>query len=168
MKINFLKRKTKSYLKNNKVLRSSMPYTQALNVGIIFSVESKQKHDLVKDFIKRLEHDGKKVNVVSYLPKQKENYEFMFDFFTDNDLTFWGNITAKNAISFSQTPFDYLFYLDTEPNPLILNLIAKSKAKCRIGKYNEISEPYFEMMIEGKVEAKTLIEEIYKYTTLLA
>jgi hypothetical protein len=148
-------------------MRDSMPYKQAQKVGIIFSVEDKAKHDQIKEFVKRLEHDGKQVTVISFLPKKKENYEFLFDFFTDKDLTFWGNNTSHTAISFSETAFDYLFYIDNEPNPLIINLLAKSKAKCRVGKYVDDIEPFFELMIESKEGTKGLIDGMYKYTTLL-
>ena len=63
--------------------------------------------------------------------------------------------------------FDYLFYIDNEPNPLIINLLAKSKAKCRVGRYADDIEPYFELMIESKDGVKGLIDSMYKYTTLL-
>lgn len=148
-------------------MRGSMPYKQAQKVGIIFSVEDKAKHDQIKEFVKRLEHDGKQVTVISFLPKKKENYEFLFDFFTDKDLTFWGNNTSHTATKFSETIFDYLFYIDNEPNPLIINLLAKSKAKCRVGKYVDDIEPFFELMIESKEGTKGLIDGMYKYTTLL-
>jgi hypothetical protein len=167
MKLSLLKYKTKSYLKGNKTLHSNLPYKQGINVGIIFSVEDKLKHDLIKDFIKKLEHDGKKVSVVSYLPKKKENYEFLFDFFTDEDLSFWGNINSASASSFTNTQFDFLFYLDTKPNPLILNIIAKSKAKCRVGKYEPECESYFELMIESGMSMQGLIDSTYKYTSQL-
>lgn len=167
MKMNFLKLKTKSQLKRNKALRDNVPYNKAVTVGVIFSVEDKQKHDIIKDFIKRLEHDGKKVKVISFLPKNKENYEFLFDFFTEKDLTFWGNITSGNAITFSETAFDYLYYLDKEPNDIIMNLLAKSKAKCRVGKYTDTHQLYFELMIESSGETKGLADNMYRYTSLL-
>src|SRR5215207_6493421 len=100
MKLSFLKYKTNSFLKRNKVLRVSLPYKQALTIGIIFTVEDKAKHDEVKDFVKRLEHDGKHVKVLSYLPKNKDNYEFMYDFFTEKDVTFWGNISSVSVNKF--------------------------------------------------------------------
>lgn len=167
MKLSFLKLKTVSYLKKNKSLRTSLPYKQAMSIGIIFSVEDKTKHEEVKEFIRHLEQDGKQVKVVCFLPKNKDNYEFMFDFFTDKDLSFWGNITSSSAISFSDTAFDFLFYLDTTPNPLILNLIARSKARCRVGKFWDHGQSFFEMMIESKNGTRSLIETMYRYTKAL-
>ena len=167
MKINFLKIRTNNQLKKNKSLRASIPYQQALTVGILFSVEDKQKHDHIKEFIHKLEHDGKKVQVLEFLPNKKDNYEFMFDFFTMKDISFWGQIESEKTLKFSDTPFDYLFCLDTEQNPMLLYLLARSKSKCRIGKFNEDEKPFFEMMIDSNSNTKALIDGIYKYTAQL-
>lgn len=166
-KMSFLKMRTSTALKKNGVKRASTPYKHAESIGIIFSVEDRQKHDGIKDLIKKLETDGKKVQVLEFLPKKKENYEFLFDFFTLEDLSFWGNINSEKAVKFSNTPFDYLFYIDSQSNPLVLNLLARSKAHCRVGKFNETDSPYFELMIEDGGNTKSLIDNVYKYTRQL-
>lgn len=167
MKFKFLRQKTRSYLKNNKTVRSSEPYNKALSIGVIFTVEDRQKHDQIKNLIRKLEHDGKQVKALAYLPPNQENYEFLFDFFTYREISIWGNITASSAVSFAEFPFDFLLYLDVTPNELILNVVAKSKAKCRIGKFWTEGEPYFEMMIGSNGDSKALIDELYRYTTAL-
>jgi len=159
--------RTNSALKKNNFIRASIPYMQAQNIGIIFSVEDKQKHEDIKELIRHLEQDGKKVSVLEFLPKKKDNYEFLFDFFTIENLNFWGKIESSTAIRFSQTPFDYLFYIDNQSNPLILNLLAQSKARCRVGCFNELESPFFELMIEHQGATKMLINSIYKYTKQL-
>jgi hypothetical protein len=167
MKLNFLKLKTRSFLKSNKALRSSLPYKQAMTVGILFTVEDRLKHDAVKDLVRKLEHDGKQVKVMTFLPNHKENFEFLFDFFTEKDVSFWGNITSDSATRFAEAPFDFLFYLDMEPNPHLLNIVARSKAKCRVGRHFEKSDAYFEFMIESKNGLKDLMDGMYKYTSKL-
>jgi hypothetical protein len=167
MKFRFLRRKTRSYLKNNKTLRYNEAYKKAVSFGIIFTVEDKQKHDQIKNLIRKLEHDGKQVKALAYLPPNQENYEFMFDFFTYREISMWGNITASSAVAFAESPFDFLLYLDATPNELILNVIAKSKAKCRIGKYWPEGHDFFEMMIETQSDSKTLITELHRYVTEL-
>ncbi len=159
--------RTEAALKKNKTARGSKPYKQATTVGVVFSVEDKQKHLDVKDFIHLLERDGKKVEVLEYLPPKKENFEFKFDFFTNKDLSFWGELNSSVANKFSDTPFDYLFHLDKESNPLILNLLARSKAQCRIGRYNEMESQYYELMIEQNGTNKGLMETMYNYTRQL-
>lgn len=164
MKLNFLNIRTNNQLKKNKSLRSSIPYKQALTVGVLFTVEDKKKHDDIKEFIHKLEHDGKKVQVLEYLPVKKDNYEFLFDFFTINDISFWGKIESEKTLKFSDTPFDYLFCMDTERNPMVLYLLARSKAKCRVGRFQEQEKSFFELMIDSTGGTKNLIDSIYKYT----
>src|SRR5690606_32874220 len=103
MKFRFLRRKTRSYLKNNKTLRYNEAYKKAVSFGIIFTVEDKQKHDQIKNLIRKLEHDGKQVKALAYLPPNQENYEFMFDFFTYREISMWGNITASSAVAFAES-----------------------------------------------------------------
>jgi len=159
--------RTETALKKNKILRASKPYKKADSIGIIFSVEDKQKHLDVKEFIHQLEKDGKKVTVLEYLPLKKENYEFKFDFFTIEDLSFWGKLETPVTDKFIETPFDYLFYLDKESNPLVLNLLARSKAQCRVGRYNEDESQFYELMIEQNGTNKGLMETMYNYTSQL-
>lgn len=159
--------RTRSALKKNQSLRASLPYSQARNIGILFTVEDKQKHADVKEFIHLLEQDGKKVQVLEYLPLKKENYEFKFDFFTINDLSFWGKINSAHAQKFSETPFDYLFYIDKQPNPLAQYLLATSKARCRVGRFTENDESFYEMMIGQNGTTKGLIDTMYQYTKQL-
>lgn len=164
MKFRFLRYKTRSFLKKNKTLRYNEAYQKAASVGLIFTVEDRQKHDQIKQLIRKFEHEGKTVKALAFLPPNQENYEFLFDFFTYREISFWGNITATSALQFADTPFDFLLYLDNRPNDLILHLVARSKAKCRIGKFFEHGEPYFEMMVHSKGDPKTLIDELYHYT----
>jgi len=167
MKLNFLKFKTKTFLKRNKALRVNLPYKKAQTIGIIFTVEDKQKHFVVKEFIKKLEIDGKHIQVLEYLPAKTENFEFKFDFFSDKDLSFWGNITSPHALQFSEAPFDFLYYIDLTPNPLILHLLARSKAKCRVGCNFVDGQAYLELAIEAVANTQALIDGMYKYSTQL-
>src|SRR5688572_11724458 len=108
---NFLQYSTNSHLRKNKSARTCLPYSEAQNIGLIFTVEDKQKHYNIKELVKRLEKDGKKVTVLCFLGEDKQNYEFLFDFFTARDFNMWGNVSSTAAIRFTGIAFDYLFYL---------------------------------------------------------
>ena len=167
MKYKFLKYKTKLYLKSNKTPRVNLSYRKAISIGVIFTVEDRKKHDQIKEFIRKLEQDGKQVKALGYLAPNQENYEFLFDFFTYREISFWGSITASSALTFADTAFDFLIYIDVNPNELILNLVAKSRAKCRVGKFWTDKEAFFEMMVESNGNTKALIDALYQYTTAL-
>ena len=148
-------------------MRATIPYKASKQIGILFTVEDKLKHQQVKDFISKLHHDGKEVRVLEFLPKKKENPEFMFDFFSIQDLSFWGKINSGMAEKFCKTNFDYLFNIDTQSNPLIQNLLANCKAHCRVGRFHENSSTYFELMIETTDSTQGLIDNMYEYTKKL-
>lgn len=159
--------RTRAALKKNKSLRASMPYAQAKSFGIVFTVEDGQKHHEVKELLRLLEQDGKKAEVLEFLPRKKENPEFLFDFFSVQDVSAWGEVKSEKAIAFAEKPFDYVFCLDEQPNPFLLYLLARSKAHCRVGRYMDFCEPYFEMMIEHAGTTKGLLENMLKYTRQL-
>lgn len=160
---NLLKMRTERLLLQDNGVRSSVSYEASRSVGILFTVVDKGKHQVVKEFIRKLEHDGKQVKVMEYLPPDKQNFEFKFDFFTENDISIWGKITSVNALKFADTAFDYLVYLDTEPNPLMMHLLARSKAKCRVGRQWEDGPSYFEFMVQAPPNVKDLAETIHRY-----
>lgn len=154
-------------LKKNKAARNTVAYKKAEKIGIIFSVEDKPKHENVKELVRKFEHDGKQVEVLEFLPDDKDNYEFKFNFFSEKDLSFLGDITSQDAINFAEVPFDFLYYLDTTPNPLVLNILARSQAKCRVGCAWDDGHAYFEFMIESMNGLREMIDSMYKYTTQL-
>jgi hypothetical protein len=154
-------------LKKQKTSRHSVAYKKSVTVGIIFTVEDKQKHFAVKDFIKKLEGDGKMVQVLEFLPEKTENYEFRFDFFTEKDFTFWGNLNSANALQFAEAPFDFLFYLDLSPNLMVMNVLARSHAKCRVGRHFDNGEAFLDFMISSVSNTQSLLENTYKYVTQL-
>ncbi|MEM8568956.1 MAG: hypothetical protein AAGF85_21030 [Bacteroidota bacterium] len=102
----FLALKTRSYLKKNNTRRANLAYNSAQTRGIIFTVEDVKKHELIKKFIKNLEEDGKKVSVLTYLPKGMENFEFKFDFFSINEFNFWGKSESQVIRNFANQSFD--------------------------------------------------------------
>jgi hypothetical protein len=159
--------RTRTALKKNKSLRASTPYAQARSFGIMFTVEDNQKHHAVKELVRMLEQDGKQAQVLEFLPRKKENPEFLFDFFSVQEVSVWGEVKSNKAIGFAEKAFDYIFYLDEQPNPFMMYLLARSKAHCRVGRYMELCEPYFEMMIEHAGTTKGLLDNMLKYTRQL-
>jgi hypothetical protein len=51
-------------LRKNKSLRTSTAFKRSNSFGIIFTVEDRQKHDEIKDLVRKLEQDGKQVKVL--------------------------------------------------------------------------------------------------------
>lgn len=165
----FLSLRTKSILKKNKIIRASTSFNNAKNIGIIFSSDDKFKFDCIKQFKKDLENEGKTVVVLSYLGKGKENHEFLFDFFTSKDISFWGRFTSSLVNDFIAQPFDFVFSVDTKSNIYTDNILACSQAKCRVGIFSENKSRFFELMINinDSKPINALIHDMYHFTKKL-
>ncbi len=161
----FLDLNTKKHLKNNKTIRNPVGFQKANNIGIIFTTENIDKHHAIKSFVKELEDSGKNVDVLTFIGKGKQNHEFLFEFISSDDLNFWGKITNEKALYFTQTKFDYLFNIDSQRNPIIENIVARSIAKCRIGIHNNDNTSFYELLIHQKNNGspEKMIGELHYY-----
>lgn len=161
--------KTRSLVKKAPASRRSMNYKEARHIGILFSMQSEEEFETIRAFEKKLQKDGKKVNVLCYLPDKVENFNFQYDIFNQKDFSTWGSIQAANVQAFISQPFDILICLERNPNLYIEHLMAASQANFRIGPYHNEREALFELMIrqpEG-AELSELLKQIYHYTNEL-
>lgn len=160
--------RTNALIKKDKSARHSMRYDESKHMGILYTAEDLKKHDSIKKLKKSLERDGKKVEVLSFLPKDTQNFEFRFNFFTAKHLNMWGKITSKDVAAFADRSFDYLFYVDFESTSILRYILAMSKAHCRIGNFEEVNRPFCELMVAPELTSyNSLVDEMYKYTKIL-
>ncbi len=145
---------------------SGITYDDAKEIGILYSVTDLYKHEIIKTFIKELEADKKKVSILTFLDKDKENFEFKYNFFEAKDFNIWGKSTSKSVAEFISQNFDYLLYIDLDPHIYNNYILSKSKARCRIGKYFPEQANYFELMINlaHENDTQSLINQIKHFT----
>ena len=157
--------RTSRLLKRNDLQRDSIGFSQSKLIGILFTMEGEEKFKLVKMLQKDLEELGKKVEVLSHLPKGATNYEFLYKIFNKQDVSFTGKFKNDDVLRFAGAKFDYLLVLDSTLSPLIQNIIAMSQAHCRMGSHSDESEKFFEFMVAQKEKQNSiqLIQEISKY-----
>jgi len=156
--------KTKRFLKSNLNLRQSMPYDEAQNFGILFSNNTPEKGKVVEQLSAYFKGDNKKVKVLAY-DHNVEVKHLPFESFSKKDLNFWGNITNSSVQKFSETSFDFLICLDHNPGEIIKNLLAKSKAKCRVGVCDDFEtyQKTFELIVQTAHDSN-FIDSVYSYT----
>lgn len=164
-----LTRNTNKALKKGVIKRGSISYEEAESVGLLFEVTNRAKHSEIKKFIKILEKDGKKVDVLCLLGEGKENYDFIFDYFTSHDFSFFGQFISQSILLFTQKKFDYLIVLDTDTSIFVDNILAKSNARCRVGVFHDNKGPFYELMIKTDKpdNIAALIEQIYHYLKVI-
>ncbi|MCB0504689.1 MAG: hypothetical protein KDC58_04220 [Cyclobacteriaceae bacterium] len=156
--------KTKRYQKDNNGLRSSIPYNEAVHIGIVFSNDAPDKSVMAEQLAAHYRADNKQTKVVAY-DRNVQVKHLPFESFSNKDISFWGSFVNQSINHFSEISFDFLICLDNPPGKIIQNLIAKSKAKCRvgIGFGNGINGELFELVIQTANDAN-LVDSIYTYT----
>ncbi len=163
-KKSFLKYRTKKANKLNSDARMSVKYGSAKKIGLIFTIDDIQKHHAIKKLIDDFKSDNKEVIAIAYLPSGKDNYEFLFDFFTNKEINFWGQLTNEKALSFLENEFDFIFNLDKKTNIYTRFLLANSNAKCRAGNFSEEDDALFEFMIKPtNSDINSLFSDLIRY-----
>lgn len=165
----FLNLQTKKALIGNKSERKSTSYSETSRYGILFTAEGEDKVMIIRQFGKQLVEAGKDVQVLEFIPKVKKNTIYSgFPNFTNKDVTLLGHIQNTEEEKFVKTEFDYLFLADQDLHPVIVNVLARSKARCRVGQHAVGRTPYLDLLIQMPGSTDALLKEMLNYTKKLS
>ena len=164
----WLNHRTTKAQKANKDLRKSIAYSKSQRIGIIFNTDDHSKIDAADKLNTLLKMDGKTVKILAY-ERQNAVKHLPYDTFSAVNFGFWGGFIGKPLEDFVKVEFDFLICIDKQPNAMIKSILANSKAKCRVGRYDENNEPLFEMLVKNN-ETKNIewVDSIYHYIKIIA
>lgn len=156
--------KTKIILKTNNAIRISKSYKQTQNIGIIFTYNGEKNRILINKFLNKIEQEGKKVQLLAYIPKIFKEETFDFPNFMIKDMDFLRDFNNSLLSQFEQNVFDYLINADIQSNIVIENVLANSKSKCRVGRYQKNKHDFYELMIDYKGNNhEQFLVQVYHY-----
>lgn len=150
--------------------RNTVNYHQVNQIGILFHISSDVDSEPLARFIKKLEYDHKKLKILTYFDHfHSHPYRFYIDYFLKEDISLMGKIEAPKVQQFVDTEFDFLFCVESEPQPVFDMILSQTKANCRIGLFQESRTNLFEMMVENPDPSNLdhTLEQMLKYTKLL-
>lgn len=159
----YIQHKNKKLRKLSSSGHHNISYKNSTTLGMIFTHNSIDKISRAEQLSKMFMKDGKTVKVMAFKPVGQVNH-LPYDTFTLKDITFWGDYTRSNVNNFINHEFDFLFCIDDEPDLIIENIVASSKAKCRVGKYNDSNQDLFELMIGPGIDNNWL-NGMYDYVS---
>lgn len=165
----FLRKRNKDIFTKKDVTESTeiIDYQNAQDIGILIDGRDIKSMESVQSFVKKLQKDGKKVSVLTYMHrKTKLPFTFKFNFFRYRDISITGYIKSKAVNEFINKSFDYLYCINIKPTIIFENILLQSKAKCRIGKFFSYRKKYTELLIDlkEKEQENTLVEHMLLYT----
>ncbi len=132
--------------------QSPVEYKQAKSIGILTTASPKSHMDVVNQFVQTLRKENRKVKILAYFDDKLEHPSFPYDYFGKKEVSLISLPKGSTVEQFKAQPFDILFNLCLEENLMLGYIAAVSKAKMRIGPYQEKNNAY-NLMIdipEGK------------------
>jgi hypothetical protein len=160
--------KTNRAQKNNKGLRESVAYKAATRFGVVFCNDEQSKIGDADKLISFLKKDNKKVKVIAQENKSEVKH-LPYDTFNADNFSFWGNFIGKPINDFINAEHDFLICLDDQPNHMVRSILANSRAKCRIGKFEENNQQTFEMLLEDRTKnGHNWVDSVYRYIKIIS
>lgn len=173
----------KSSIGNSKLLKEAKAskrkaqicnLAQARSIAVIYRSEDEAVHRIVKNYIKYLkEEEGiRKLMAYSYFDGKDEPSYLQsileFDYFTRKDINWHGKPNPSVISNFVNEPYDILIDLTEEPCLPLRYVLVESKAKFKVGQHNAANEPFFDLLIDTKMnDLAKYIEQVTYYLAIL-
>jgi hypothetical protein len=131
----------------------------AQHIGIIYNATEFVSFEIIRNLVKDLAQDSKKITVLGYVDSKKliDHYLYRkgFDFFSRNELNWYSKPVSEVVDHFITEPFDILINLSLEDYYPIRYITALSPATFKVGKYTP-DELYLDFMIDIEKEKQTM------------
>lgn len=145
---------------------------EAETIGIIYNATEYVSFEIIRNLVKDLTHDSKKVMVLGYVDSKNliDNYLYRkgFDFFSKNELNWYNKPVSPLVDQFIQEPFDLLINLSLDDHYPIRYITSLSAARFKTGRYTP-DDLCLDLMIDIEKEKQTmqaLHKEILNENTL--
>ncbi len=150
--------------------RRLVTFEEAGSIGILYDSTDEKDFELVRKYVKEIrENHHKEVLALGYYD-QKELPPMRFsklglDFFTKKDINWHYKPMASIVRNFTQREFDLLIDLHTGNSIPFQYIVAGSRAKFKIGKYEKKATPFYDFMISvpEQMNLRQFIEQVNHY-----
>lgn len=146
----------------------------ANKVGIIYYAADEGTYKAVKEFVRSLKEEGiRKIRAIGYVDKKAIPDHFPvkleFDYFSKKNLNWYQKPSGVVVDNFLQEEFDILIDLSIDDCYPLKYILAKSKAKFKVGKQSEEKNAIFDMRIELKQvkSLRFLITQLNHYLNII-
>ena len=169
----FAGRKLKRALLNRRIHRETVTFSEAKNIGVLFTAHSYEDITTALNYIKDLEKIGKTVEYIGFIDikdykKKHKNEPANPHYIFESDFDFFHRPKRGLIQKFYKTPFDILISLNYT-NQFSINYISSlSSARMRIGKFNINTVNAYDFMIdENGNTMQTYIEQLNHYIQII-
>ncbi len=133
----------------------------AKTVGIVYNSTNPDNDIIITKFAEHLRTEGKTVDILGFVDDKKVDHKADVLIFNPNNLS-WNRIPNDERVEkFADKSFDLLLAAFTEENFPLEYVARTSKAKWRLGTFDEKKTDYYDMMINmsGKNDLQHFLEQ---------
>lgn len=144
----FYRRSVESKLEGQKTQRTLTNLKDAKSIGIVYDSTNPDNDIIITKFAEQLRQQGKTVEILGFVNDKKIDHKADILVFNPKQLS-WTQVPSDERVeAFANKNFDLLFAAFTSLS-LPLEYVARvSKAKWRVGVYDDKKTDYYEMMIK--------------------
>jgi hypothetical protein len=133
---------------SNRPKRTITNLADAHSVGIIYD-SSDPDHDItITKFAEMLRNKGKKVDIIAYINDKKVDHKGDIEVFNPKAVNWYGVPLDDRVSAFCNKPFDLLICALLKESKPLEYIAYLSKAKYRIGPFDEQKTYCYDLMIE--------------------
>jgi hypothetical protein len=142
---------------------------QAKSIGVVYNASTENDYNRAAGLIRHLQAQGKMVKSIGIAPfKIRPHYlptKLSYDFITANELNWYKKPYGTFVEDFIKYEFDILIDLNLMGNDSLRYVTSLSKAKFKIGLYNEEHKAIYDFMLEGigPTKVSLFIKELLHY-----
>lgn len=127
---------------------SAISMEDAQSIGILFEADDRLDESLILRWAEQIKEQGKKVQLLAYVPHKLKDYEPPYPYFTSKSINWLYFSNAERVKQFADQKHDLLCCLFLEENLPLESIAALSAAKYRVGRFNEKNTHCFDFMID--------------------
>jgi len=143
------------------------PLSKAKTIGVTFVVLNPNEMELIKKFLKQLTGLGINTFALGYIPEKKPNDFYLSEkscnFFYDKELDWVLRPNNPSAVEFQNTTFDILIDIGSFSYYPMQHLLYASKAKFKVGRFEENGPFDFMLNIEQKKGLEYYFSQVIHY-----
>ena len=173
----------KEWLGMRRLLKETLPdrrpvpknLARCVKVGVVYLAVDEKAHLDVRNYVKKLKEDLglHKIQCIGYFDGKELPFhlhaKLHFDAFCQKDLN-WYRIPGGNVVdNFIAEEHDVLLDLTMEDHLPLQYIVAKSRARFKVGRYTEGNKRFLDMMIDtaGARSLPQLIANIDRYLLMI-
>jgi len=169
IKLYFLNRSIRKEQKQLRRQRKISNLEQAKSIGVVYNASTENDYSRAAGLIRHLQAQGKMVKSLGFVSyKDLPHYlpaKLSFDYITLKDLNWYNKPNSKFIDDFKNYEFDILIDLNLSGNDSLRYVVTLSRAKFKIGLFNEEQKEIYDFMLEGIPQGKVslYIKELLHY-----